>query len=81
MKCIVDAQLPKSLSVFLNSLGADAIHTLDLPDRNRTGDDVIIRIAADESRTVITKDEDFLKVICCTNNLPNCSCGEHGQHQ
>lgn len=59
MKFIVDAQLPKRLSFLLNSLGSDAIHTLDLPERNRTGDDMIIK-TAEEHRIVITKDSDFL---------------------
>ena len=61
MKFIVDAQLPKTLSTLLNNLGADAIHTLDLPEQNRTGDDVIIKIADEEQRIVIMKDNDFLQ--------------------
>ena len=61
MKFIVDAQLPKRLSSLLNNLSADAIHTLDLPEMNRTGDDRIITIAGDEHRIVITKDSDFLR--------------------
>lgn len=61
MKFIVDAQLPKRFSSLLNSLGADAIHTLDLPEKNSTGDDFIIKIAESEQRIVITKDSDFLR--------------------
>lgn len=61
MKFIVDAQLPKSLSALLKKLGEDAIHTLDLPEKNRTGDDIIIAVANDETRIVITKDNDFLQ--------------------
>ena len=34
MKFIVDAQLPKSLTRLLAELGHDAIHTLDMPERN-----------------------------------------------
>lgn len=71
MKFIVDAQLPKSLSSLLNSLGADAIHTLDLPEQNKTGDHNIIKIAKTEQRVVITKDRDFYKAICYIISLPN----------
>jgi predicted nuclease of predicted toxin-antitoxin system len=38
MKFLVDAQLPKSLCLFLHSKGYDAIHTLDLPEGNATSD-------------------------------------------
>ena len=34
MNFIVDAQLPKSLARLLAELGHDAIHTLDMPERN-----------------------------------------------
>jgi len=60
MRFIVVAQLPKSLSIWLNEQGHDAIHTLDLPRKNSTSDMMIIRIARDEKRTVITKDTDFV---------------------
>lgn len=61
MKFIVDAQLPQSLSLLLNTLGADSIHTLNLPDKNKTGDDVIMKLAVEENRIIITKDNDFLQ--------------------
>ena len=48
MKFIVDAQLPKSLSDFLNYRGHDSIHTLELPNKNGTDDKYIKRIAAEE---------------------------------
>ena len=38
MKFILDAQLPKKLSDFLIWKGYDAIHTLDLPLKNKTKD-------------------------------------------
>ena len=60
MKFIVDAQLPKSVSDFLKLNGFDSIHTLDLPDKNRTTDKKIIEISNIERRVVITKDSDFL---------------------
>ena len=61
MKFIVDAQLPKSLSDLINTKGLDAIHTLELPDQNKTQDGFITRLATDEQRIVITKDADFLE--------------------
>lgn len=59
MKFIVDAQLPKSLARFLLERGFDAIHTLDLPRRNATGDSEINRFSLAENRVVISKDSDF----------------------
>ncbi len=60
MKFIVDAQLPKSLSDFLNDKGLDSIHTLDFPFANKTKDYQIVKKALDEDRIIITKDSDFL---------------------
>ncbi len=59
MKFIVDAQLPKSLARLLREYGHDAIHTLELPKRNRTDDLEINEISLNESRVVISKDSDF----------------------
>ena len=61
MKFLVDAHLPKSLSDFLKSRGHDSIHTIDLPDSNRTNDQTILSIAGLEKRIIITKDSDFLE--------------------
>jgi predicted nuclease of predicted toxin-antitoxin system len=60
MKFIVDAQLPRRMSGWLNGAGCDAVHTLDLPDGNQTTDTRIIEIAEYESRVVVTKDADFV---------------------
>ena len=38
MKFLLDTQLPKKLAEFLKWKGYDAIHTLDLPNKNRTTD-------------------------------------------
>jgi predicted nuclease of predicted toxin-antitoxin system len=59
MKFIVDAQLPKRLAQFLQSEGFDAIHTLDLPNKNRTQDNTISQISIADQRVVISKDSDF----------------------
>jgi len=43
----------------LTEAGHDAIHTLDLVDRNRTTDSVISDLADREGRVVVSKDSDF----------------------
>lgn len=60
MKFLVDAHLPKALSVYLNNYGHESIHTLDLLEGNATSDNDICKIAISQSRTVITKDSDFV---------------------
>ena len=69
MKFIVDAQLPKSLSDFLKSKGHDSVHTIELPAKNKTADNEVLKIALDESRIVISKDSDFLEMHL-VNNKP-----------
>ena len=56
----LDAQLPRRLARRLRDLGHDAIHTLDLPDGNRTTDPEICRFADLDGRVVVTKDADFV---------------------
>ena len=60
MRFVVDAQLPRRIARRLREAGHDAIHTLDLPDGNRTSDTEIIAIAVREDRVVVTKDADFV---------------------
>ena len=60
MKFLVDAQLPKHLAEWLLFKGLDTIHTLELPDQNKTDDDQIKAFAKKEDRVVISKDRDFL---------------------
>lgn len=82
MNFIVDAQLPKSLARFLREKGHDAIHTLELPDKNKTDDRDINQLSLSEKRVVISKDSDFydryfLKLepykllYLTTGNIPN----------
>lgn len=59
MRFPIDAQLPARLARHLNDRGHDAIHTLDLPEQNRTTDAEIARLADDEERIVVSKDRDF----------------------
>ncbi len=60
MNFLVDAQLPRRMTAWLAAAGCDAIHTLDLPDANRTKDEQIIDLADREHRILITKDADFV---------------------
>lgn len=60
MKLLVDAQLPRKLALVLQAEGYDALHTLDLPDANRTTDEEINRLSERDQRIVITKDADFV---------------------
>lgn len=82
MKFIVDAQLPRRLAAELIALGADALHTLDLPGANRTPDEELPRVAIAEDRIITTKDGDFVDwfllhgapprlFFISTGNIPN----------
>jgi predicted nuclease of predicted toxin-antitoxin system len=59
VKFLIDAQLPARLALHLNDAGHDALHTLDLPEQNRTTDAEISRVADAEDRIVVSKDRDF----------------------
>lgn len=61
MKFLVDAQLPRKFCGWLSEAGHDAIHTLDLPEGNRTPDQEVITCADGELRVVVTKDDDFVQ--------------------
>jgi len=67
MKFLVDAHLPKKLSVLLNYKGYDSIHTLDLPDKNRTKDSEINQISISQQRVLISKDADFIESLLISN--------------
>jgi predicted nuclease of predicted toxin-antitoxin system len=60
MNFLVDAQLPRRMATWLAAAGCNAIHTLDLPDRNRTTDEQIKDVADREQRVVVSKDADFV---------------------
>src|SRR5260221_1851569 len=45
---------------WLAAAGCDAVHTLDLPARNRTPDGTVSTDADRDGRAVITKDADFV---------------------
>jgi len=48
MRFLVDAQLPRRICDWLEAMGHDAQHTLDLPQQNQTPDHQIIKIAQQE---------------------------------
>ncbi len=60
MNFLVDAQLPRRMAAWSAAAGCNAIHTLDLPDANRTTDEQINEVADREQRVAITKDADFV---------------------
>jgi len=60
MNFLVDAQLPRRMTAWLGAAGCNALHTLDLPDANRTTDEQINDVADREQRVVVTKDSDFV---------------------
>jgi predicted nuclease of predicted toxin-antitoxin system len=60
MNFLIDAQLPRRLVRTLAAAGHDAVHTLDLPNGNRTTDAEINTISFQQKRVVITKDTDFV---------------------
>ena len=67
MKFLIDAHLPKKLSLLLQWKGYNSLHTLDLPNKNRTTDSQINQISVDEKRVLISKDLDFIESIILSN--------------
>lgn len=61
MKFLLDAQLPKKVSLFLQYKGYDSVHTLELPKQNRTKDSEINNVSIEEKRVVVSKDKDFVE--------------------
>jgi len=59
MKFLMDAHLPLQLAKWLRDMGYETIHTLELPNKNKTDDQEIIARSIQEEYIVITKDEDF----------------------
>ena len=67
MKFIVDAHIPKKLCDLFIWKGYDAIHTSDLPNKNRTKDSEINQISLEQKRVLITKDLDFIESLLISN--------------
>jgi predicted nuclease of predicted toxin-antitoxin system len=59
VKFLVDAQLPRRLALAIRTQGYDVLHTLDLPDANKTPDAHIKALSEQVQRIDIPKDGDF----------------------
>lgn len=70
MKFLVDAQLPRRISIWLNEAGHNSLHTLDLPKQNRTSDSEVIERAMHDGRIVISKDADFVQSFLLSGKPP-----------
>ncbi len=55
MRFLIDAQLPRRLVAVLHQRGHDAVHTLDLPEGNRTPDDRLCDLCGSDERVLITR--------------------------
>ena len=60
MKFLTDANLPFRLAKFLLQKRYHILHTDDLPNKERTTDNEIRKVAKEHDFLVITKDSDFL---------------------
>lgn len=60
MNFLIDAQLPRRLAYRFRDFGHDALHTLDLPLRNRTPDSEIKELSWREKRIVVSKDGELV---------------------
>ena len=70
MKFLVDAQLPRRFAEWLSEAGHDAVHTLDLPLKNRTSDQDVVARATHDGRIVVSKDADFVQSFLITGEPP-----------
>lgn len=66
MRFLVDAQLPRRFTNWLNDAGHDALHTLELPHKNLTSDSEVITRARLDGRVVVSKDADFVQSFLIT---------------
>jgi predicted nuclease of predicted toxin-antitoxin system len=60
MKFLLEAHLPRRLARQISEAGYDVLHTLDLPNGNRTSDVEINTISIAKQRVIVTKDSDFV---------------------
>ena len=70
MRFLINAQLPRRFANWLKEAGHDALHTLDLPKKNRTSDSELIARAMQEGRVVVSKDADFVQPHLVTGEPP-----------
>ena len=67
MKFLVDNQLPTALARWLASRGHDAVHVLDVGLADAT-DRAILNYAISNESVVVSKDEDFSRLITEANS-------------
>ncbi|NWJ49118.1 MAG: DUF5615 family PIN-like protein [Chloroflexi bacterium] len=60
MNFLVDAHLPRRVAYWLKAAGHQAIHTLDLPEGNRTTDAALNSLSLENQAILVTKDSDFV---------------------
>lgn len=60
MNFLIDANLPRRLVIVFHGRGHNAIHTLELPNRNSTTDPVLLQYAEEQNCVITTKDSDFI---------------------
>jgi len=56
MKFLVDAHLPAAVCRVLCEAGHDVLHTVELPDANRTKDRAINERSSRDQRVIVSKD-------------------------
>jgi predicted nuclease of predicted toxin-antitoxin system len=61
MRFLIDAQLPFRLVALIRAAGFEAVHTLELPDGNRTSDATLNELSIHEQYVLVTKDSDFVE--------------------
>ncbi len=83
MRFLIDAQLPRRFVIWIAGAGHDALHTLDLPLKNRTPDNEVVARAMQDGRVVVSKDDDFVQayprataVLISTGNISNSELGK-----
>ena len=69
MKLLVDTQLPVRLANHLRQMGIEALHTSELPLRNRTPDAEIKHLSITQEYVIVTKDGDFVDNLLLHQNL------------
>lgn len=67
MKFLIDVQSPKKMCKVFQERGYDVVHTLDLPDKNRTKDTQLNQISLDQKRVLVSKDYDFIESLIISN--------------
>jgi predicted nuclease of predicted toxin-antitoxin system len=54
------------------SLSIEATRTLDLPEANRTTDQVLINLSITEQQIIVTNDSDFVEPLFLRRELGSC---------